>query len=772
MVCKVIVMPAVLSYPGVYIEEIPSGVRTITGVKTSVTAFLGYTKRGCTNKAVQLFNFGDFERSFGGLDPESDLSYAVQQYFLNGGSEAWVVRVASNAARASIVLRNECDGIAMDVLKVEAKSEGNWGNNLRLDVDYDTSNPKSTFNLTVTEYVEKDGILRPEISEVHRNLSMNSISSDYAVDKVNAGSSLIRVSRLVSQSDLDSLNPGYSQSGSLASTDLAKIDGDHNRLAIIINDEGPYEFDILSPNDNIVDLSDLASRISSGISNHFPSQPISCTPQSNSINISLQNGGEKSSVRFYDASMRNASQILKLGINNGGTEVDSVANIRPAQTGTVGGTINIDMNSLPDSSFLYVNIFENLNSIIPDIQTQNLWDSTSKPKSLEEIRSKLAIALSNCDQSELKDASVTLVDDCIRVVAGGTNSNRRLTFGKTNPTLSSDISTDLNLSVNGISSNISRYSLGIGKPWQAQASPIPGFDGSSPGPTNFIGSRGDKNGLYALENVDLFNILCIPNESNNTVLSEALAYCEERRAILIIDLPENYTLPEAEQWLKDNASLRSRNAVAYFPRIVAQDPQMRFRLRPFAACGAIAGIYSRTDGERGVWKAPAGIDAVLKGVQSLSYILTDKENGVLNPLGLNCLRVFPSYGPVIWGARTLRGSDQLVDEYKYIPVRRLALFIEESLYRGTQWVVFEPNDEPLWSQIRLNIGAFMHDLFRQGAFQGTTPKDAYFVKCDRETTTQNDIDRGIVNILIGFAPLKPAEFVVIKLQQKAGEIQT
>ncbi len=116
----------------------------------------------------------------------------------------------------------------------------------------------------------------------------------------------------------------------------------------------------------------------------------------------------------------------------------------------------------------------------------------------------------------------------------------------------------------------------------------------------------------------------------------------------------------------------------------------------------------------------------------------------------------------------MRGADILADEYKYVSVRRLALFMEESLYHGTQWVVFEPNDEPLWAQIRLNVGAFMHNLFRQGAFQGTTPREAYFVKCDKETTTQSDINLGIVNIVVGFAPLKPAEFVIIKIQQIAG----
>ena len=157
---------------------------------------------------------------------------------------------------------------------------------------------------------------------------------------------------------------------------------------------------------------------------------------------------------------------------------------------------------------------------------------------------------------------------------------------------------------------------------------------------------------------------------------------------------------------------------------------------------------------------------------SSSVPLTDSENGELNQLGINCLRAMPAAGRVVWGSRTREGDDRLASEWKYIPVRRTALFIEESLYRGLQWVVFEPNDEPLWAQIRLNVGAFMQSLFRQGAFQGTTPREAYFVKCDKETTTQDDINKGIVNIVVGFAPLKPAEFVVIKLQQMAGQIQT
>jgi phage tail sheath protein FI len=219
--------------------------------------------------------------------------------------------------------------------------------------------------------------------------------------------------------------------------------------------------------------------------------------------------------------------------------------------------------------------------------------------------------------------------------------------------------------------------------------------------------------------------------------------------------------------------VEARNAALYFPRVQESDPNLDGQLDVFVPCGIVAGIMARTDTNRGVWKAPAGLDASVNGVSALQVNLNDAENGMLNPLGINCLRYFPPVsGRVVWGARTLRGADQLADEYKYVPVRRLALYMEESLYRGTQWVVFEPNDEPLWAQIRLNVGAFMHGLFRQGAFQGQTPNDAYFVKCDKETTPQDQINLGIVNIVVGFAPLKPAEFVVIKIQQMAGQIET
>lgn len=280
-------------------------------------------------------------------------------------------------------------------------------------------------------------------------------------------------------------------------------------------------------------------------------------------------------------------------------------------------------------------------------------------------------------------------------------------------------------------------------------------------------------GFNSLDTVDLFNLLVIPppTPTNNlppAVWPAAATYAHLHRAFLIVD-PEAGTEVEPFALWAGGLGLSSdgaRNAAVYYPRIRHADPLRGGQLDTFAPSGAIAGVFARTDGSRGVWKAPAGLEAALGGVVELEKVLTNDENGALNPSGYNALRTFRDAGSVVWGARTLRGSDVLSDDYKYVPVRRLALFLEESLFRGTQWVVFEPNDEPLWSQIRLSVGAFMQDLFRKGAFQGTSPRDAFFVRCDAETTTQYDIDRGIVNIQVGFAPLKPAEFVIISVQQK------
>jgi phage tail sheath protein FI len=529
-------MAGTYTYPGVYIEEIPSGVRTITGVSTSDTAFIDIFLRGPVNKAVRCTSYADFERQFGGLDSRSEASYAIQQYYLNGGTYAWVIRVTNNAQTASRRLDD-------DNMTVGAANAGRWGNNVQVGVDYKgtrrdpITNEPLEFNLTVREVVEVRGRKQILSNEIYRNLSVASTSPRFIQSVINGQSSLITI---------DDVTPG----------------------------ELPQE-----------------------------------------------------------------------------TGLDVIGAI------------------------------------------------------------------------------------------GDINSNDFRTLG----------------------------------PTPAEA----GGDGDVPGATDLIGEPVNKTGIFALDDIQpfIFNILCIPALANladvprGSVITAAKKYCLDNRAMLIIDIPEIIDTPTEMLTLVNGMhDDNDRNAAVYFPRLQMPDPLNEYRLRNVGPSGTLAGVYARTDAVRGVWKAPAGTDAGLQGANPV-VLLDDQKNGDLNQMGINVLRTFPIFGSISWGARTLEGADQQGSEWKYIPVRRTALFIEESLYQGLKWVVFEPNDEPLWSQIRLNVGAFMHDLFRRGAFQGTTPREAYFVKCDKDTTTQNDIDHGIVNILVGFAPLKPAEFVVIKIQQMAGQIQ-
>jgi hypothetical protein len=269
-----------------------------------------------------------------------------------------------------------------------------------------------------------------------------------------------------------------------------------------------------------------------------------------------------------------------------------------------------------------------------------------------------------------------------------------------------------------------------------------------------------------VEQIDLFNLICVPGLADAPTIRMLQRQARERRAFLILDGAQYADTAQLEDSLAAITSADAINAALYFPWVRAPDPLQQDALRLFPPCGFVAGIFARTDAARGVSKAPAGIEASLTGAAGLGMTISDDDSARLNARGVNGLRVLPSDETVVWGARTLGESND--PQWRYIPVRRTALFLEQSLYRGTQWTAFESNDAQLWQRLRFDVETFMQGLFRQGAFQGTKPNQAYFVKCDSETTTQADIVNGVVNIVIGFAPLKPAEFVVVRIQQIAG----
>jgi|SRR5271157_2334352 len=650
-----------LSYPGVYIEEVKSQVHTVSGVATSIAAFIGYTSRGLDNRATHIFSYADFERGFGGLAPDSELSYAVQQFFANGGTEAYIVRVPkAGSAPASVIL---LDSAAKKALQVTVLSNGTWSDELIVDVNYDGAADSKSFNLIITD-------LSSEAIETFSNVTMDSTKSNYVVSVVNdldSGSKMVSVS-------VSGLDPA-----AVAPAETGVTGGD-------------------------ITLTDIKN------------------DQDYSITLNIDNPSKTKKFTF---------------IAKGETIPGSIASVCSLFQRKATAALQDPSLNLAGGSVLCV----------PSSDGKGLRVSALLPNDFD----------------------------------------AQITFSAGAP---ADADAALKLSAGTGSANVSHYwpNSQRGGDADAQMSATRGSDGTGlPQGIDLIGDQSKFTGIYALDKVDLFNILCIPeitraqagnpnvsdlsSTDQGTVLSAAVAYCDLRRAFLLVDAPpEVLDVSSATDWKTTGLVIHDANGAAYFPRLRLADPLNNNQLRTFAPCGVVAGLYSRIDATRGVWKAPAGIEATLNGVQGLVYKLTDAENGALNPLGLNCFRSFPIYGMVDWGARTLVGSDAEGSEWKYVPVRRMALFLEESLYRGTKWVVFEPNDEPLWSQIRLNLTAFMMSLFRQGAFQGTKPSDGFFVKCDNETTTQDDINKGIVNILVGFAPLKPAEFVVIQLSQIAGQV--
>ena len=511
-------MPATLTYPGVYIEEVPSGVRTIAGVATSITAFVGWAARGPTDRAGLVLGWPDYERRYGGLDRRSLLGYSVLHFLTNGGERALVIRLThTDAEVATVSIASEDAGTSLDF---SASSPGAWANDYGIQIRRRTDN-EDRFRVTVVEV-------------------------------------------------------------------------------------GPDERE---------------------------------TPVESFENLSM----DRSDRRFVETVINERSQLINV---------------------TVTGESSTPPPDTPDP--------------------------TADPP----------------------EASPRL--------GSGTSGNDGTVL----------------------------------EPETAE------FEAA-------LQAGGGDGGVNLLERVDLFNLLGAPGVTTDSVISQLQTFCRRHRAFLIADCERDATFGALQDGPPDITGTDAINSAFYFPWINAPDALQENRPRPFPPCGFVAGLYARTDAHRGVWKAPAGTEASLTGVSGLTQTLTDLENGELNIRAINCLRRFDISGMVVWGARTLHGHNDRGSEWKYVPVRRLALFIEESLYRGTQWVVFEPNDEPLWKQIRLNITSFLQSLFRKGAFQGSSPREAYFVKCDRETTTQNDINLGIVNIHVGFAPLKPAEFVVIKIEQQA-----
>lgn len=671
-------MPIKTTYPGVYIQELPSGTHTIVGVSTSVTGFIGYLRRGPLNKAVQLLNFGDFQRVFGGLDDQSPTSFQVSQFFLNGGTEAWVTRVVDGTQPLGMPVAAVAGGpqgvtaggkfgtagappTGGPVLAVQAANQGSWGQNIFLSVDYLTPPASGSFNLYATLY----------------NVTSGNVS-------------LVRTMALPGVS-MDPTKPNF------IGDVLQGISGTYTNL---IGFSAPPATDPPFPSGTVL---------------AFVKPPTPPATPTLTVTVWLPDSTGKP---------KQLGAPVPVTVGTIATVDDMVARIQSALA-VAGPKLG-----LPALSSATVRSFT--------------WPFTPPPN----------VPNPAADTNPTGYVQIALTDP---LQAGAMIG------------IAADKSTGITL----LQTNVQALQLAIPGP------PPQKPDGVSPKGVDIAGNPTDRSGIYSLDALSIVNILSVPDlatmSDDGEYLTSATAmlnYALLRRAFAILDLPPKVvSVQDAVAWTSAKPGTFGQgiiSAAAYYPEPQIPDP-FGTQPRKVGVSGTMAGLYAATDLARGVWKAPAGITAALAGVQQLSYVMTDQENGILNPMGMNALRTFPTYGNISWGGRTLASPNPASDDWKYINVRRLALYIEQSLVRGLQWVVFEPNDEALWAQIRLTVNGFLHPLFQQGAFVGATPAQAYKVVCDASTTTAEDMDNGVVNVLILFAPVKPAEFVVISIQQMAGQ---
>jgi hypothetical protein len=723
-------------YPGVYIQEVSSGIRTITGASTSILAIAGHFPRGPVDRPVRVTSWGDVERTFGGIDRRYEAAYALQEFFLQGGTQAWVARIAFQ--QPSIVLTT-----TETAMTVRARTNGAAGDNIEVRISHTNG---GNFNLLVrngnagafTEYLD---------------LSTDPLSHRFAGLIVNAaeaagGSPLVLLENIahlpaVASSSINLAGGGANTASSanlpsvpLPALTIQALAGASNSTTVAATDNGDGTFNLVFANPAPADPARLTNLSLNPTATAFVVSRVAETGFAAVVQgqhpLRVPATAAARAMAGGGAPVPSASVALPRASGNGNSM--TVTAINPGSWGnalrigimpTPSGGFDMSVAEYRGSERVRGEVFRNLN-VIPN-DPSNVMTVIGRESALVQVSN--AVVLPRMSGSASVDIE-NIAPDVMYALSGGSDG-----------TLPGDPA------------------------WAASAAAA------------FLGAQASRTGLFLFDHLDpeYFTLMAIPEapymaDGGNGVYAAAGAYCRDQLAFLLVDHPTGSDSvtgitgwPIAQTLGTDLA----RSSALCFPKLVKSDPLGGERT--MASSGSIAGLMARTDAQRGVWKAPAGLDASLSGVRP-SVPMTDRQQAQLNKRGLNVIRVKPFAGSVNWGARTLAGADALASEWKYVPVRRTALMIERTLKDSLPWVVFEPNDESLWAQIRLNIGAFMQSLFVQGAFQGGSPREAYLVKCDGETTSQQDVNSGVVNILVGFAPLKPAEFVVVRLTQLAGRL--
>jgi phage tail sheath protein FI len=815
-------MPVQVSYPGVYVQEAPSGVHMIAQVATSVAAFVGMAPSGPVNVPTQVLSYREFDKIFGGQVDVGELPDQVRQFFLNGGNNAWIVRNAANAGDGSSMTASSNlfaeDNPATSVLEVSAKSAGSAGNALQVAVDYNTASPERTFNLSIFQPVIKsDGSVDVKLIEQLKDLSMDPDSPSFAPTTISLQSAFLNaapdsttfpggVVTPASNVNLSQTGIIFSDLPTFVTTNLA---GANPRLILVsVARKPPVPVDLqglptAAATPPATYAADIQTLINNALQNAGQVATVAVDAPAVATGVVLRISSVAGPVVVTSSNSNDAAAILQLGVSNGGLEFDGFSMRRPAATGFLtrastgsGATLGSVLKRL----YGFAGAAQNglgawtitgsggktaTGSVASFTTAATMSDRVPPPPGVAGDFATVAASFQsiadsiNADPGKNFKAYSTRTRIGISPLYGGADSDLSISLTSAGPGYVLDGASNIAQAAAN-PDNVVRNPIGLAPPGGSLYRTLvqAGNDGGIPLPSDYDYSW-DK-----LERIaDIFNILVLPRATAGGVKQSDLArsliwpaaslFCERLRAFLIVDPPA------LEQSWKDVPTARAAigafrgpleqdYAALYWPRVITSDPAGN--VITIDPSGTIAGLYAKTDTKRGVWKAPAGLEASLVGVTGLEHYVTNDENGQTNPLAINTLRMKVS-GITSWGARTLMGYDDAPDQdYRYVPVRRVALLIEESLYRGLQFAVFEPNAEPLWGQIRLAAGSFMNSLFKQGAFKGEKASDAYYVACGPSTTSQRDINLGQCNVEVGFAPLKPAEFVVLTIKQLAGQI--
>ncbi|MEX3788823.1 phage tail sheath family protein [Paraburkholderia sp. BR14374] len=754
-------MPTYLS-PGVYVEEVDTGPQPIQGVSTSITGAVGVTAFGpSSGKPVLVTSFAEFLGRFGGFlpDPPSAVynfwaldgveggewwhfPLAVKGYFDNGGQQLYVKRVSAKtavAASASLgqgLIAGVAADAAVNATGVKLSHLINIFEGVKLQLFRGDTNAQIGGNFTVVAYDGSSGQVTVDLAFPTALISKRGdYAQIYSIKPAAANPTLTFTAKALGQwgNALSVMvRPTVGSTMSIAFDPTIAGNNTASTTVVKTVNPGPLAKTTVTVASaagfaNGDHISVLGQEYAIGNVTPGPPATFDITPPL----APGQNWAAGTGVkRLRVANTANASQTI---------------NVWTAPSLYIGAIVELDNGHLKET-FTVKSIAGNLVTLDTVRGNKNIQNTYYEGQKLNVVEAAVDISYTPADGNSAFESfsNLRLVNDgTVNYLPNRVNQQSMLVTVAA-PGLSS--TDDLAAFPTAAQGGAQALTQGDDKLADLTIDDFVGVDKGS----------GARTGIQALEDVTDVSLCVVPGMWSRTIQSALITHCESLRyRFAILDSGKNLGIDDV---LAFRAPLDSKFAALYYPWIDVRDASVS-RNVSIAPSGHIAGIYARVDNDRGVYKAPANEEIL--SIFDISQDVNKREQELLNPVGINALRFFPQRGNRVWGARTLSSESA----WKYVNVKRIFIYVEASIDYGTQWVVFEPNDEPLWARVRQTISDFLATTWRSGALQGTKPSEAFFVKCDRTTMTQDDIDNGRLICIIGIAPVKPAEFVIFRIQQ-------